>query len=161
MRNKSCILWSPPTDPPSDPVQHLLFVFGTDANNITTLQTTKLRAPTMFASLSVTGLKLVARLLRRPSSSRLFQGSFQGVRTPLPNHTISAKCPLSIVFHIRKASVGAAMSWRSLASRPRQRSFTTLPVTSAKTDRHIRKTFARTHDNKPKAKTKLLARYQM
>ena len=114
-------------------------VFGTDEHNITTLQTTKLRAPTMFASLFVTKLKLVARLLRRPSSSRLFQGSVQGVRTPFPNHTISAKCPLSIVFHIRKASVGSAMSWRGLASRPRQRSFTTLPVASAKTDRHVRK----------------------
>ena len=133
-------------------MQHLLNVFGTDENSITALQTKKLRAPTMFASPFVPPQTMKATSAQgstnphgevTPTTVKFppFLGSVQSVRTPLPNHTISAKCPLSIVFHIRKAAVGAARSWPRLASRPRQRSFTTLRVTPASTEGHIRTIF--------------------
>ena len=54
---------------------------------------------------------------------------------------ISVKCYLSIVSHIRKTVVGAAMSWRSCRSGSRQTDFTTLPVTSAETNHHNRKKY--------------------
>ena len=118
--------------------------------------------PIMFASLLITRLELVAhlrfhrnqwRLRPHTSGTNPHGGQSDDCQVPassraaskvsslLFKNRISVKCYLSIVSHIRKTVVGAAMSWRSCGSGSRQTDFTTLPVTSAETNHHTRKKY--------------------